>query len=935
MNLEIEKSLINKNINSFDHTPQIVVNGNSKGIKNKIKDILRKSQRVDIAVSYAVWSGLSLILEDLKKFDGKSRIIITTEGLVTDIKSLETLKNLEITSKVYDPQMGDMGFHLKSYFGEGSKENIILVGSSNISLRAFGLVHEMGIEVKANKEGKIVEEYVNTFEEIWNDKSSKFITEDFINQYKEKYYKKRELNKQLHNLSLNIEVEPNYMQRQALEKLKECREDFDRGLVIAATGTGKTYLSAFDVRNFGAKKVLFLVHNRLILTEAIKTFKKVFKGKKILELTGKTTLKEISKGDFIFSTDKSAEKFFYKSENFQRDYFDYIIYDEAHKIGETTIYRNLIEWFKPKFTLGITATPERSDNPKYLFEVFKYNVPYEIRLLDALEHQLICPFTYYGYNIQEKLLKSKERFNIENLGIYLKNLILEKGHYGEHLKGIVFCRDVQEAKELSEEFNKLDIPSFCASGEGINRDEIEEAILSLKSNDGKDVQMICVVDRFNEGVDIPQVNTIIMLRNTTSSIIYLQQLGRGLRKTEDPHKYVTIFDIIGNSKNNYSIAEVLTGNTTVDKRKLFYHANTKFNNVSPFINVEIEKEAMEKIIKSISKDFKVDNRLKKKFKEELYRFKEIPTLLELYKNPNFKELELLQLLCRNFYDVFQDRYVEKYEIKKDSNFLSKFFTFISQFVLRAYDKETLCDYSNLLKGEISSNETLIKILAHKDDYENNIPSAIKSDYYNEKYKFPKVFSYEKEKIFLNNKIIEKLKEEKAYELFLEHIELIEYLGKFYEYKMKTFSLIDKGEFLFNSGSTDCYMNAIGERIDKEKKRVYCPITISEKETFHNNSIVGTDRIIYFTKTSDKEEQANNKIKELINEDYEFYLGVRFPHLQYGSTSLFYMGKVEITEKPILNITDKGKYNHILNFKLEEKIPEELLQYKSLEDSKEN
>lgn len=935
MNLEIEKSLIDKNINCFDHTPKIVVNGNSKNLKDKVKEILKKSKRIDIAVSYVVWSGLSLLIEDLKKFDSTSRIIVTTEGFVTDIKSLEALKDLEITTKVYEPENGQMGFHLKSYFGETLEENIILVGSSNISIRAFGLVHEMGIEVKAKKDGKIVEEYKDTFETIWNDKSSKIITEEVIREYKEKYYKQLEFNKQLHNLSLNIEIKPNYMQKQALEKLKECREEYDKGLVIAATGTGKTYLSAFDVKNFGAKKVLFLVHNRLILTDGIKTFKKVFKDKKILELTGKNTFEEIKESDFIFTTDKSAEKFFYKNEEFKKDYFDYIIYDEAHKIGENTIYRNLIEWFKPKFTLGITATPERSDNPKYLFEIFEYNVPYEIRLLDALENELICPFTYYGYNIQEKLLKSKEKFHIENLGIYLKNLIEEKGHYGEHLKGIVFCRDVQEARELSEEFNRLNIPSYCASGEGINRDEIEEAILKLKSDKGKDVQLICVVDRFNEGVDIPQINTIIMLRNTTSSIIYLQQLGRGLRRTEDPHKYVTVFDIIGNSKNNYSIAEVLTGNTTADKRKLFYHANSKFNRVSPFINVEIEKEAMEKIIKSISKDFKVENRLKKKFKEELCRFKEIPQLLELYKNPNFQELELLQLLSRNFYDVFLERYVEKYKVNKESTFLSKFFTFISQFIFRAYDKETLCDYGNLLKGERISNKILIEILTHRDDYKDNISSAIKSDYYNEKYKLPKVFLYENGALYLNDKIIEKLKDENAYELFLEHIELIKYLGKTHNYKMKTFNLVDKGEFLFNSGSRDCYMNAIGERIDRDKKRVFCPITISEKETFHNNSICDSDKIIYFTQASNSKIQAEKKIKEFLKENYKFYIGAKFPHLQYGGTSLFYMGDVKIIGDPILNITDKGKYNHMITFQLEEKIPEELLQYKTLDESKEN
>lgn len=929
MDLAIEKSLINKNINHSDHNPKIIINGNTKGIQEKVKEILEKSSRIDIAVSYAVWSGLSLIHEGLKKFDSKSRIIVTTDGTVTDIRSLEALKELSISSKVYDPEFGDMGFHLKSYFGENSKEKTLLIGSSNISLRAFGFVHEMGVEIKAKDEGEIVKEYRDTFDMIWNDKSSKFITEEFINEYKEKFNRKKELLKKISDIKLESEITPNYMQRKALEELKECRKEFDRGLVIAATGTGKTYLSAFDVRNSKAKKVLFLVHNRLILTDAIKTFKKIFKDKKILELKTNNTFVQISNADFIFTTDKTAKNTFYKSSKYSKDFFDYIIYDEAHKIGEETIYKNLIEWFNPKFSLGITATPERSDNPKYLFEVFKYNVPYEIRLLDAMEHELVCPFTYYGYNLDERLLKSKEKFDVEKLAVYLKDLIKDKGHYGEKLKGIVFCKDVDEAESLSNEFNKLNIISFCASGYEVDREKIEEQILSLKSDKEKSTQLVCVVDRFNEGVDIPGVNMIIMLRNTTSSIIYLQQLGRGLRRTNDPHKYVTVFDIIGNSKNNYSIAEVLTGNTTVDKRKLFKYANTGFKTVSPFINVEIEKEAMDKIIKSISKEFKVESQLKQKFRDELYRFKEIPTLLELYKNPNFKELELIQLLCKNFYDVFVEKYVEKYNIVKDSDFLSKFFKFITQFIFRAYNKETLVDYSKLLKGEKSSNSILIRILAHKDDCENSISSAIKSDYYNLKYSLPKVFLYENEELLINSKIINKLKEENAYELFLEHIDLIEYLSQNHDYKMKTFDLLDKGEFLFNSGSEDCYMNAIGELMDKKNKKVYCPITISEKETFHDNSIYESDKIIYLTKTSMTKEAAEKKLKEFIDKNYEFCIGVRFPHLQYSNTSYFNMGKVKIIGEPELNKVDTKKYNHKIKFQLEEKIPDELLQYKSL------
>lgn len=211
-----------------------------------------------------------------------------------------------------------------------------------------------------------------------------------------------------------------------------------------------------------------------------------------------------------------------------------------------------------------------------------------------------------------------------------------------------------------------------------------------------------------------------------------------------------------------------------------------------------------------------------------------------------------------------EKYVEKYNIVKDNNFLSKFFKLITQFIFRAYDKENLVDYSKLLKEEKCSNFILIRILAHKDDY-----------------------------------------------------------------KMKTFDLLDKGEFIFNSGSEDCYMNVIGELMDKKNKKVYCPITISEKETFHDNSIYESDKIIYLTKTSMIKEAVEKKLKEFIDKNYEFCIGVRFTHLQYSNTSYFNMGKVKIIGEPELNKVDIKKYNHKIKFQLEEKISNELLQYKTL------
>lgn len=927
MNNSIKKSLINKDIESFTYNPQIVVNKRNKNIKSKLEYYLKRSDRFDIAVSYVVWSGLQLIYDSFKKYDQDSRFILTTEGLVTDPRSLRALMDLDVSVKIFDPFVNGDGFHLKSYSFERNNKTTLLVGSSNISSRAFGKVHEMLIEVEAENEGQLVDEYTNSFENLWNSKSAVPLTKEFIEQYTEVYNYKRQMEEYyLENNLQDNKIQPNFMQVEALQKLNEAREDTNRGLVIAATGTGKTYLSAFDVKQTNSKKVLFLVHNRLILKDAITTFRRVFgKDKTIIELKS-NNIDRINDADFIFTTDKTAYTHLYKKVS--DDYFDYIIYDEAHRIGGKTLYNEIIKYFKPNFTLGMTATPERTDNPRQLFETFKYSVPYEIRLLDSLEHELICPFTYYGLNLDEKLLDINQKFNYYELSKYIKKIINEKGHYGDKLKALLFAHNINEAKDLAEELTLRGFNAVAATSKTATQEEIEDYITSLQSDKEDTIEIICTVNQFNEGVDIPDVNVIIMLRNTVSSIIYLQQLGRGLRRTSDPHKFVTVFDIIGNSKNNYTIAEVLTGNETRDKRELYKQVNTNFESVSPFINVEIEKQAMENVIKSITNNFKVETEIKKKFKEELTRFQIIPDLKDLYNNPNFNELELLQLLFKDLYTPLEDFYKEKYNIEKRNLFLRNFFRLITQFVFRGYDKKTLNDYIDLLKNGKTNNETIKKVLLPKDF--DGYSTAINSNYFKASNNFVIPFKKEGDDIKLTAEIINELKENNAYELFIEHIELFEEVAKRDNYKMETFDLVDKGEFLFNVGAKDCYMNVVGERIDHEKKTVYCPITITKGESSYDNYIVDDNKVIYYTQWSsgkNAKQKAEDKIRKFVEENYKFYICAKFPHLGYSNTSYFDLGTVKINKISEIKTDGKGRYNHEIEFKLKEEIPKELLMYK--------
>ena len=926
MKNKVIKSLFDKTVDEFYYNPQIVVNERSKNIKSRIIENLKKANKIDIAISYVVWSGLSLIYQELKRFDKSSRILVTTEGFVTDPTSLRRLKDLNLSVKVYNPfDKETKGFHLKSYCFSKENDKTILIGSNNISARAFGMSHEMMVEVDSKNEGYIVSEYSRVFEELWNNPQSVELTDEFIKGYEKLFNEKQRLDNKFYEYKLtNEKIKPNYMQEKALKYLKEYREQgYDKGLVIAATGTGKTYLSAFDVKETNADKVLFLVHNRLILTNAIDTYKKVFPSKNSLELKS-NNIKQVDKSEMIFTTDKTAHTHLYKKVG--KDYFDYIIYDEAHRIGEDTLYNDLINYFEPKFTLGITATPERTQNPDYLFEVFDYSVPYEIRLLDALDHELICPFTYYGLSIKDNLLDTNERFDYFNLALFIKEQIKEKRHYGQKLKALLFAKDIQEAKAINEKLNFIGFNSVVAVSGSSTQEDIEAYIESLKSNQLNTVEIICTVNKFNEGIDIPDINMIIMLRNTKSSIIYLQQLGRGLRRTSDPNKFVTVLDLIGNSNNNYSIAQVLTGNETADKRSLYSHVATNFEQVSPFINVYIEEKAKENILKSISNNFTVKTILSRKFKEELSRYKEIPRLIDLYKNPYLHELDLLQLLYKSFYEAFENYYHEKYQLPKDNYFLRHFFRLLIQFVFRGYNSEQLESYATLLKGNEIKDDFLMRVLLPQK-FNDGIPSAVNSNYNRRDLNLIEPFLLTSQGIKINEKLITKLKDLNAYDLYLEHIELIEELAKKESYKMKTYELVEKAEFLFNVGSNDYYMTGIGEKIDHDKKVVYCTIKITKDESHYDNYIIDEQTFVYHTQNTNTKKQAKEKVEKLINENYTFKICAQFPHLGYSNTSYFNLGNIKPVKVSDVKENKPGRYNNEITFKLEEKLPEEFLLYK--------
>lgn len=420
------------------------------------------------------------------------------------------------------------------------------------------------------------------------------------------------------------------MQKEALENLIKLREEKkNKALIISATGTGKTFLSAFDAKAFNPKKLLFVVHRLTIAKNSLKTFEKVFGNNKSMGLYSGD--KRELDCDFVFSTIQTISKFKHL-ENFKKDHFDYIIIDETHRSGADS-YLRLLNYFEPKFLLGMTATPERTDGND-IFQLFDHNIAYEIRLNRAMEEEMLSSFHYYGVSdllIDNKEIEKKSDFNLLISSERVNRIIEQANFYGSDngiTRGLIFCSKVNEAIELSTLFNLRGLKTIALTGDS-SEEERTKAIEKLESDNlNEKLDYIFTVDIFNEGIDIPKINQIIMLRPTESAIIFIQQLGRGLRKV-DGKSYLTIIDFIGNYENNYLIPIALYGDTSYNKdslRKLVSEGSRMIPGSSTINFDEITKE---KIFKSIdSANMQLFRDLKKDYNLLKFKLGKIPMMMD-------------------------------------------------------------------------------------------------------------------------------------------------------------------------------------------------------------------------------------------------------------------------------------------------------------------
>lgn len=558
--------------------------GNNAGIslESEIKKEIRSSDEIYFLVSFIKWTGIRIFENELKEFTekgGKLKIITTSYMGATDAKAVEFLANLPNAQVKVSYNSENERLHAKAYlFRRKTGFHTGYIGSSNISKSALTTGLEWNIKVTTQEANQIIDKFYKTFETYWEDKDfTPFSTIDDREVLRDAL-KKAKNYQNLDQIFL-FDIKPFPFQEEILEKLEVEREIHNRykNLVVAATGTGKTVISAFDFKKFRQKnnnaRLLFISHRKEILVQALNTFRGILKDNNFGELWVEGTTTEESKHVFATIQTLNSQKDVFKHNS---EFYDFIIIDEVHHISASS-YRPIINHFKPTILLGLTATPERMDQANILDD-FCNTIAAEIRLPEALNRKLLCPFQYFGisdsidlsgvkwekgkYNISEltHIYTNNDRRVGEilgNLDKYLTNI--------NDVRALCFCISIEHATYMARKFTLAGLKANYITSNS-NKDIRNEAKSKLIS---KEINYLFVVDIFNEGIDIPEIDTVLFLRPTESLTVFLQQLGRGLRLS-DGKECLTVLDFVGNARPEYDFEgkfRALIGKTTTPIKK--------------------------------------------------------------------------------------------------------------------------------------------------------------------------------------------------------------------------------------------------------------------------------------------------------------------------------------------------------------------------------
>ena len=931
----LKTSSIDFNIDSDEkYQYELISNGEEK-IVTRLRKYFEDCDEFIISVAFITMGGLSLFLEEFKNLENKGikGKILTGDYLTfTEPKALKKLlsyKNIDLriaTNKKH---------HTKAYFFRKGNIWTLIIGSSNLTQGALTVNFEWNIKVNSLINGKIIKSILEAFNREFDNLRS--LTDEDLKNYQEKYEQFKKLI-EINNQTLDLnEIKPNSMQVQALKNLEETRKENDRALLISATGTGKTYLSAFDVKQANAKKILFVAHRKVILERAKISYQKILKNKKMEIFDSNFQINNKDEVIFAMVQTLNKEK---KLNIFPKDYFDYIIVDEVHHGGAKT-YQSIFEYFNPKFLLGITATPERTDDFN-IYQLFNYNVAYEIRLEDAMKEELLCPFHYFG--ISDILIDGKsvdEKTSIKNLTSDERvEHILDKSRYysysGEKLHCLIFVSKVEEAKILVEKFLEKNIKAVALSSENSDN-EREEAIKKLEQGE---IDYIVSVDIFNEGVDIPCVNQVILLRPTTSAIVYIQQLGRGLRKYKNKD-YTVVLDFIGNYEKNFLIPIAISQNNSYDKdfMKRFLMNATDF--LAGESSISFDEISKERIFENINKtNFSSRKLIEEDFKLLENQLGRTPYLYDFYEKNMLSPTVILKY--KKDYDEILKNIAPKYRIGTLNNIEKKFLIFLSTFFTpakRIHEMLILKEIITKQKLNIIEIEKLLKDRYSFSKQENNIKNAFEH-LSKEIFKtlsttksFEPVLYKKDDEYYLDDNFKNSYENNSYFKILID--DLIKYnlafaeknYSNFVKESIKLFGEYSKQEAFwylnlnFNNGfQVSGYTSFENER----KLLIFITMDNLAEKADYSNEFYDSQTFSWFSKSSRYLRKGNTITIEgkIAEHFYEINVFVK----KINGENFYYLGDVEkvLSAKEIRDSQGKSMIKYI--FKLKKDVKKELLDY---------